>query len=159
MATRTVISGRSASQNFCASHYGNLTRLPYRLRTTAIGALFGGDSSSAISSGDVVRVGILPSGMRVDDIQTIVSDAFPASCVCSVGFSYVDGVDSTKAPQSANYFGSGLTLSAVGRIRSSSGNAPITLPKDAWLEVTISGASVNQVGVADFLIDGEIVGV
>lgn len=158
MATVTKKRAKDA-QTFGSVPYGNISRLLYRLETNSSGAMVNSDSTSALAISDVARVGLVPAGFRLDDMQVIVSNAFPASCTCSVGFAYKDGVDDTSVPQSASFFGSGIALSSAARIRSSASNAPVVLPKDAWLIVTIAGAAVNEVGIADFLINGEQVGI
>mgnify|MGYP000264083513 FL=1 len=70
-----------------------------------------------------------------------------------MGFEYVDGVDSTTVPQSASYFGAAVTLHTVGRYRNATTNAPVKLPKDAYLILTTAGAANAAVGVADVLIE------
>jgi hypothetical protein len=87
-----------------------------------------------------------------------VSDAFTALVTANLGFAYVDGVDSAAVPQSATYFGSGLVLNAVGRLRNATTNAPITLPKDAYLIATTAGAANAVVGVADVFVEGILTG-
>lgn len=138
--------------------YGNRTVLDYNLTTNAIGAMPESDQATALIVADVIRLGVLPAGFRMDDSQLIVSDAFTASVTCSLGFAYVDGVDSTAVPQSATYFGTGLSLASVARLRNATTNAPITLPKDAYLIMTIAGANNAVVGVADFYVEGVLTG-
>ena len=138
--------------------YGNRTSLAFNLTTNATGAFVDSDVATGIALGDVVRIGVLPAGFRIDDSQVIVSDAFTALMTGSIGFAYVDGVDSTVVPQSANYFGAGLVLNVVGRLRNATTNAPVTLPKDAYLIVTTAGAASASVGVADVLIEGTLTG-
>lgn len=138
--------------------YGNKTVLNYNLTTNAVGAFVDSDVATGIALGDVVRLGVIPAGTRMYDSQVIVSDAFSALVTANLGFQYVDGVDSAAVPQSATYFGTGLVLNAVGRLRNATTNAPITLPKDAYLIATTAGAANAVVGVADVFIEGVLTG-
>ena len=143
---------------FGGTPYGNSTVLPFNLTTNAAGAFIDSDVATGIALGDVVRLGVLPAGFRLQDSNVIVSDAFTALMTGSLGFQYVDGVDSTLVPQSATYFGTGLVLNTVGRLRNVTTNAPVTLPKDAYLILTTAGAASASVGVADILIEGVLTG-
>ena len=138
--------------------YGNKSVMRYNLTTNAVGAFVDSDVATGIALGDVVRLGVLPAGMTIYDSQVIVSDAFTALVTANVGFAYVDGVDSAAVPQSATYFGSALVLNAVGRLRNATTNAPITLPKDAYLIATTAGAANAVVGVADVFVEGILTG-
>lgn len=138
--------------------YGNRATLEFNLTTNAAGAFIDSDTAAAIGNGDKVRLGVLPAGFRLDDSQIIVSDAFTALVTANLGFEYVDGVDSTTVPQSATYFGSAVALSSVARLRNATTNAPVTLPKDAYLILTTGGAANAAVGVADIFIEGVLTG-
>lgn len=139
--------------------WGNLSALVYKLVTGATGALVGSDSTAAVASGDKIRVGLLPAGFRFTDSQVIVSDAWTAAVVGKLGFEYADDVDSTSVPQDDDYFGAALALNAVGRLRNATTNAPIVLPKEAWLILTISGASNASASITDIVIQGVSEGV
>lgn len=139
--------------------YGNKVGLHYNVKTASSGAVIGSDSNAAVASGDKIRVGLLPAGIKFHDSQVIVNDAFSASVTASLGFEYVDGVDDASAPQSATQFGSALAINATGRLRNATSNKPVTLQKDAWLILTTDGAAHNSVGDADIFIDGLVVGV
>lgn len=145
-------------KQFGGTPYGNKTSLEFNLVTNAIGAFADSDVATAVQSGDKIRLGVLPAGMRFEDSQVIVSDAFSASVTANLGFEYVDGVDSTAVPQSATYFGSALALSSAARLRNATTNAPVTLPKDAYLILTTGGAANAVVGVADIFIEGVLTG-
>lgn len=148
------------SQNFGAVPYGNLTTLEYSVATTSAGAVVNSDSASAVASGDVIRLGILPAGFRLHDSLTIVNDAFTASVTGTLGFAYVDGVDDTAVPQDADYFGAAVAINTAGRYRASNtGVVPVTLPKDAWLTLTTGGANHTSAANAVVLVTGEHVGV
>lgn len=145
-------------KQFGGTPYGNKATLEFNLTTNAIGAFADSDVATAVQSGDKIRLGVLPAGFRPDDSQVIVSDAFSASVTANIGFEYVDGVDSTAVPQSATYFGSALALSSAARLRNATTNAPVTLPKDAYLILTTGGAANAVVGVADIFIEGVLTG-
>ncbi len=148
------------SQNFGNTPYGNLTVLEYGVTTSATGAVIGSDSTAAVLSGDVIRLGVLPAGFRLHDSLTIVNDAFTASVTGTIGFAYMDGVDDATVPQDADYFGAGVAINTVGRYpASNTGVVPVTLPKDAWLTITTGGATHNTAANAVVLVTGEFVGV
>ncbi len=157
MATITKKKILNQSQ-FGGTPYGNKAVLKYNLTTNSTGAFVDSDTATGIALGDVVRLGVLPAGMNIYDSQVIVSDAFTALVTANLGFAYVDGVDSTAVPQSATYFGSALVLNAVGRLRNATTNAPITLPKDAYLIATTDGAANAAAGVADIFVEGVLTG-
>lgn len=97
----------------------------------------------------------MPAGFMIHDLQVIVSDHFGASVTADVGFAYADGVDDAAHPQSATHFGTGLTLSAAGRIRTTSAAALFALPKDACLTITVKGANIAQAGKLQAVVIGE----
>lgn len=136
--------------------FGNARNLPYHFETDSAGVIAGagGDLATAIQSGDIVRLGILPKGMSMQDALVIRSDAFTASTTASIGFAYVDGVDVAAAAQDAAYFASALATDATGVTRKTGVKAPITLPKDAYLILTIGGAAHASVGIMDVIVQG-----
>ena len=145
-------------KQFGGTPYGNKAVLEFNLTTNAAGAFTDSDVATGIALGDKVRLGVLPAGFRMDDSQVLVSTAFTALVTAGLGFEYVDGVDSAAVPQSATYFGTGLVLNAVGRLRNATTNAPVTLPKDAYLILTTAGAANAKVAVADIFIEGVLNG-
>jgi len=145
-------------KQFGGTPYGNKATLEFNLTTNAIGAFADSDVATAVQSGDKIRLGVLPAGFRLEDSKVIVSDAFTAAVTANLGFEYVDGVDSTAVPQSATYFGSALALSSAARLRNATTNAPVTLPKDAYLILTTGGAANAVVGVADIFIENVLTG-
>ncbi len=157
MATITKNKVLNQTQ-FGGTPYGNVTALAYNLTTNAVGAFVDSDVATGIALGDVVRLGVLPAGLKLQDSQVIVSDAFTALVTGSLGFAYVDGVDSTAVPQDAAYFGTGLVLNATGRLRNATVKAPVTLPKDAYLILTTAGAANAAAGVADVIVEGVLTG-
>jgi len=133
--------------------YGNGWKQVYNFTTSSAG-VFDSDLATAVQSADVVRIGILPAGLELHDIVAIISDAFTASTTASIGFAYVDGVDSTTVPQSATYFASALATDSTGISRKTAVTAPVKLPKDAYLILTIGGAAHASAGILDIIVDG-----
>jgi hypothetical protein len=140
------------------SPFGNVTTLPYQLKTSASGAAVGADSTAALAIADKVVIGTLPAGFRLDDSTVVVSTAMTALVTGSLGFEYVDGVDSTAVPQDAAYFGTGLVLNAAARLRNASSKAVVTLPKAAYLVLTLAGANNAKISQLDIAISGELTG-
>jgi len=118
---------------------GNMIVERYQLQVTA-GLVNGVD----IATGDVIILGILPAGWRLmpQFAKIVVSDAFGTGVTGTVGFAYIDGVDDTAVPQDADYFLLSNTLAATVSL---SGNntavTAVTLPKSAYLTVTLGGTS------------------
>ncbi|MFG0381094.1 hypothetical protein ACF8C6_09035 [Pseudomonas sp. zbq_18] len=139
-----------------AARYGNLTTLRYTLETNASGVPANSQQATALQINDVVQFEYpLPAGFLIEDVQVIVSDHFGASVTGDLGFAYADGVDDASLPQSATAFGSALALSAAARLRTTAASKLKALPKDAYLILTIKGAAVAQVGVAQVVVHGE----
>lgn len=143
-----------------ANASGNAWKQRFNLTTNASGVMTDGDASAAIGNGDVVRLGILPAGLELHDAIAIVSDAFAATTTGKIGFLYVDGVDSVAVPQNDSYFfTTALSLASTSKTRTSAANAPVVLPKDAYLVLTNGAAAQNVVGILDVIIEGVLVGV
>lgn len=138
--------------------YGNLTALYYQVATNATGAVIESDSTAAVASGDVIDLGPIPAGMRLDDVLITVSTAMSASVTGKLGFVYADGVDSAKVPQNDAYFGTGYALSAAAILRKTATTPPIVLPKDARLILTTGGAANAKASQIDVRIAGELTG-
>ncbi len=69
MATITKLGLQDPANQLGASPYGNLTAFRYVLKTIASGAVEGGDSTTAVASGDTVKIGLLPAGFRLIDSE------------------------------------------------------------------------------------------
>jgi hypothetical protein len=154
----TITKKNLAERQFGGVPYGNTTTLQFALETNASGAALNSDTTAAIGLGDVVRLGWLPAGAKLQDAQAIVSTTFSASVTGSLGFAYVDGVDSTAVPQDAAYFLSGQALSSTTRARANTAKAPVTLPKDAYLILTTAGAGNAKASKLDVLVEVELIG-
>lgn len=137
--------------------YGNVTTLAFALATAANGGAIGADSAAAIGIGDVIDLGPLPEGMRLDDASVFVITGMTATITGSLGFKYEDGVDSTEVPQDAAYFGAGIDLAAAGRKRAT-GSKLVTLPKPARLILTTAVAANAKVSDIKVLVSGEQLG-
>jgi hypothetical protein len=134
--------------------YGNQTNLEFHFETNSAGVFVDSDTTTAVVSGSVVRLGIIPAGFRMMDALVIISDASTASVTTSVGFLYVDGVDVSTAAQDAAYFKSALATDSTSVSRKTGVKAPITLPKDAYLILTTGGADHASVCVMDVIVEG-----
>lgn len=148
-------NGIDSAAQFGGVPYGNRTSITHRLETNSSGVLVASDQATALVDTDVVQLGILPAGMELTDCLAIISDLFNATSTLLVGFEYVDGVDSSAVPEDADYFFAALAASATGRTRANNlAVAPVILPKDAYLIVTIDNADLSAAGIADFVVDG-----
>lgn len=153
----TVSLKSALKRQFGNTPYGNLSVLSFALATLASGAAADSDSTAAIAAGDVIDLGPLPEGLRLDDAQIIVTTGMTATITGSLGFKYEDGTDSTEAPQDAAYFGSGIDLAAAGRKRAT-GTKLLTLPKPARLILTTAVAANAKASDLKVLVYGEQVG-
>lgn len=140
-----------------ASPYGNLTALPFVLATTTTGAVIESNSTAPIAIGDVIELGSLPEGMRLDDAQVFVTTAMTAAVTGSLGFKYADGLDSTGVPQDTAYFINAGALHTAGRLRAT-GTKNLTLPKEAILTLTIAGAANAKASDIKVVVSGELTG-
>lgn len=138
--------------------YGNATTNKFTLETTATGAAKNSSSAAALAIGDEVVLGVMDAGFRLDDSEIVISTGLTASVTGSLGFKYVDGVDSTAVPQDAAYFGTGLALATAARLRNATTKAIVALPKPANLVLTIAGANNAKASYVDFVICGELSG-
>ncbi|MEX5287314.1 hypothetical protein [Acinetobacter towneri] len=138
------------------SPYGNMTVLTYALATNAIGAVIDSDSVAAIAAGDVIDLGELPAGMRLDDAQILIKTGMTATVTGSLGFKYAD-TDSTEVPQDAAYFINAGDLATAGRLRANTGKL-VTLPKPARLILTTGVAANAKASDIKVIVSGELKG-
>lgn len=139
------------------SPYGNVTVLAFFMATNATGAVIDSDSTAPVASGDVIDLGELPEGMRLDDAQMLVTTGMTATVTGSLGFKYVDGTDSTEVPQDAAYFINAGDIATAGRLRANTGKL-ITLPKAARLILTTGGAANAKASDIKVIVSGELTG-
>ena len=140
--------------NFGGVPYGNLAVEHYNITAKSNGSIEGSNTVTAPQANDVLILGTLEQGFRLDDAQIIVKTPMTTGITADIGFAYTDGVDNTKIPQDAAYFASGANLDTVGRLRASTAKL-VCLPKDAFLTVTIKGAANAKSADIDILISGE----
>lgn len=148
----TITRKQNPRLNVGATPWGNAHALQYPLTTAANGGALSADVATPIAIGDEVRLGVIPAGSVLADSLVVVSTAMSASVTGDLGFKYVDGVDDTKVPQNATYFGTALVLSAAARLRNATANAPVTLPKDAWLVLKTAGAANAKASQVDVVL-------
>lgn len=154
MANVTKDGVRTARQ-FGGVPYGNAWRGVFRFATNASGVMVDSDQATAVVQTNVVRIGVLPAGLQLHESLSIVSDAFTALTTCKLGFAYVDGVDVTATPQDDDYFSASVTTHTAGRYAANNlAVTPVTLPKDAYLILTVAGADHAAAGVMDVIVSG-----
>ena len=123
MATITKKNVKNLQQ-FGGTPYGNITGLPFHFETNASGYFLDSDTpAAAVGNGDVVRLGVLPAGFQLWDMQGLISDAFTASSTFKIGFAYVDGVDSTAVPQDDDFFCAATSAASAADAACSLGNS------------------------------------
>lgn len=158
MATYTKTE--SYARRLTGAPYGDVIALSdFNLTTNSSGVAQSSDATAALATSDIVRLGILPAGLRLLDVIATINDAFTASSTFDLGFEYVDGVDSTDVPQDADYFVDGASLASLAVLRKATTTRPVTLPKDAYLILTNLGANQSAAGVMDIVVVGQAVGV
>ena len=84
--------------------YGNMAVEHYRIVAKENGAILGADAYEPPKANDVLVLGVLEQGFRLDDAQIIVKTAMSSGITADVGFVYADGADDAKVPQDAAYF-------------------------------------------------------
>lgn len=151
------IKNSGARQFGGAPPYGNLTTLAFALATSASGGAVNADSGAALAIGDVVDLGPLPEGMRLEDASVFVATGMTATITGKLGFKYEDGEDSAAVPQDDAYFGTGIDLAATGRKRAT-GSKLVTLPKPARLILTTAVAANAKISDIKVVVTGELVG-
>ena len=137
--------------------FGNTTALVFALATNATGAVVDSDTATPVASGDVIDLGELPEGMRLDDAQIIITTAMTAEVTGSLGFAYSDGVDHDTVKQDAAYFLNAGALSSAARLRAS-GTKLSVLPKPARLILTTGGAANAKASEIAVIVSGELTG-
>ena len=140
--------------------YGTAITLHFAVTTNASGAVVNSNVATGVAAGDVVRMGIIPAGMRLDDAKVLVSTGWTATMTAKLGFAYVDGVDSTAAPQDDDYFGAAIAIATAGRYAAANTAVrPVVLPKDAYLILTTGAAANAKASQTDVLVNVTNVGV
>ena len=144
-------------QQFGGVPYGNVTQLQYNFSTNASGVWTDSDLATAVVSGTVCRIGVLPAGLKITSGIAIISDLFTAAVTCSIGILAVDGV--TTQDDADYLFLNTLALSATSRtLATNTAVAPITLARDHYLIITTGGADIAAAGVMDVIVEGILTG-
>lgn len=140
--------------------YGTAITLHFAVTTNASGAVVNSNVATGVAAGDVVRMGIIPAGMRLDDAKVLVSTGWTATMTAKLGFAYVDGVDSTAVPQDDDYFGAAIAIATAGRYAAANTAVrPVVLPKDAYLILTAGVTNNAKASQTDVLVNVTNVGV
>ncbi|HGG9457957.1 TPA: hypothetical protein ACJJ7I_000418 [Neisseria meningitidis] len=134
--------------------YGNMAVEHYRIVAKEDGTILGADAYGPPKADDVLVLGVLEQGFRLDDAQIIVKTGMSSGITADVGFVYADGADDANVPQDAAYFASDADFASAARIRCQSAKL-VTLPKQALLTVTLKGAAGAKAADIDILIYGE----
>lgn len=134
--------------------YGNMAVEHYRIVAKEDGTILGADAYGPPKADDVLVLGVLEQGFRLDDAQIIVKTGMASGITADVGFVYADGADDANVPQDAAYFASAADFASAARIRCQSAKL-VTLPKQALLTVTLKGAASAKAADIDILIYGE----
>lgn len=124
-----------------AGAVGNQFVEQYNLAVDAAGKVNGVD----LGTGDVIQLGYLKAGWTLHPAATelVITDAFGAGVTGILGFAYVDGVDLAGADaQDNDYFVTSSSLASAAVLRGNNAAAkPITLKKDAYLILTLTGTA------------------
>ena len=154
MATVTKLNILKA-KTFGGVPFGNASRQRFSFATNTSGIWVDSNQTTAVGSTDVLRLGIIPAGTELHDMMLIVSTALAGSTTCKVGWLYVDGVDRTDVAQNDAYFVTATqALSSAVIIRKTATTAPVVLPKDAYLVMTMAGAAQTTTSALDVIIEG-----
>ena len=157
MATYSTTFLRNKQQRLGV--WGNTTSIePATYETNSSGVALNTTATTATQANDVIVLDVLPAGLRIDDVLAIQSTAASASTTADIGFAYVDGVDDAAVPQNAAQFFSALATSSTGRTRQTTANAPVTLPKDAYLTLTRKGAADAKASKLTVIVSGVWIG-
>lgn len=158
MATVNLKNVLHLPESRTESYFGNCTKTQFTFQTNSSGIIADSDKATAVGNGDVIRLGVLKAGSKLIDMTAIISDAFTASSTGKIGFQYVDGTDSTDAPQDDDFFCGATSLASASIFRKTATTAPVTLPKDAYLILTNAGAAQSAAGKLDIIVESEQVG-
>lgn len=160
MATMQLKDAARLPDNaYTAGPYGTLSTLHYKFETNSSGVVVGANDATALQATEDVILGVIPKGTKMIDVLCVISNTFSDTSTFDLGFEYVDGEDVTAAAEDPDYFvDAGDYHDAVGVIRKTTGTAPITLPKDAYLVLLNNTAAQAEAGVMDIFITCELMG-
>lgn len=115
---------------------------------------YGPVNMNGVQIADVVRLGRIPAGVRVQSGE-VRFGAAGASVTCSIGYAPADGT--TPAADAAGFVAAGQSMTSAGTIRFV--KDPITFDKDVFLTVTIAGAAVTGSPTIVGVVNGKVVGI
>jgi len=143
-----------ASNDVFSAAYGNAWTEVFSFETNSIG-VFASAKTTALASGDVAVIGVLPAGLRLQGSLAKVSNAFAVASAVKLGFVYADGIDDADVPQKDDYFSASLAIATAGNyVNDNTASRPIVLPKKAYLIVTIGATGTSDLGVLDVIVNG-----
>lgn len=154
----TITKKHTRTRQFGSAPYGNLTALFYQLESNAAGAVIPSDVATAAQIADVIDLGEIPANARLVDSFIRVSNAFTALATASLGFKASDGVSDATVPDDAAYFGAAIAINAAGTYRNSTSKAIVAPRKNSRLILTLAGAALAEVGLADIVLLVELGG-
>ena len=157
----TITKNRIRHSNaISGAPYGDATCKVYSLELNSSGACKDSNSTSAVQIGDKIRIGVIPGGTQLVDELAIISDPFASGTTFGIGYEYVDGIDDAKVPQDSEFFHGSVSGATSGRRSMSNYDSrPITLPKDAYLTVTVKGSAQSSSAALDVVLFGNIKGI
>lgn len=111
-------------------------------------------ASKAAANGDVLHIGIIPAGTRVDILRLIWADA-GTSVTAKVGYK---PVDTTPTADDDYWIAAGLDIAAAAG-SSFSVSDPITFERDVYITLTVGGADFTGTPKISVNVVGQCVGV
>lgn len=156
MATVNNVQGELAKPTYIGPH-GNKWATAWNMQSNSTGKING----TSVGTGDVVRIGVLPSGLKMYPAQftAMFSDAFTANATWKFGFQFVNGTATQGGvAQDDQYFLTATTGSQAIQRGNNAASAVVTLPSDAYLIGTLAGAALTDAGIVDIVVEGEFTG-
>lgn len=111
-------------------------------------------SEKVASVADVVYLGRIPAGTRVNSFELICA-ANAASTTCKIGYTPVSP-STTPVADDDYWIAAGQALSSAARVASSA--QPVTFANEVDIILTVAGAAINTSKIT-VVVNGEILGV
>lgn len=137
--------------------HGNVSSFKFGFETNTSGIPIDTNATAAVAIDDKIILGSLPAGMVLENATLFIEDATNANVTATLGFEYKDGENDSAVPQSATHFLGATSLATTGRVNAT-GNKLVTLPKPAFLVLTVAGAAINQKTIVKAVVMGELTG-
>lgn len=115
---------------------------------------YGAVSASGVNQNEKVYLGVIPAGVRVQDVRLITSGTLGASTTVDLGYEPVDG---SSPSADGDYWQA--NLASTSALNTTSSAAPITFEKDVFLVATVEGANVSGSPTMSAVAQGKCVGV